>query len=100
MATGRIVTVEGAPTPMVETAFIGPTDRRGARFKAWTVGGGKRGTTVTVLKDYALDGCENHERAARALIAKHWGEDGKGYRLLHCSRDGGGYVFAVVWGAS
>lgn len=98
--TGRIVTVDGAPTPMVETAFHGPTDSRGARVKAWTVGGGKRGTTVTLSWDHALDSSENHERAARALVVKQWGEAPHGYRLLHCSRDGGGYVFAVVWGAS
>lgn len=97
----QVVVVDGAPTPMIETAFHGPTDARGSRVKAWTVGAGKRATTVTVPWDHALDSRENHERAARGLVGKLWSHaHSQAYRLLHCSRDGGGYVFAVVWGAS
>lgn len=83
--------------PMVETAYLGPTDCRGSRCKAWTVGGGKRGGSVTIGWRSELDSDANHEAAARAMIARQW-PDLVGYDLLRCSRDGGGYVFAILRG--
>lgn len=50
----------------IETRFLGPTDRRGSRYKART----SSGITLTLESEDALDSVANHERVARALIHK------------------------------
>jgi len=55
----------------IVTKYLGPTNSRGARVKAFCDAGG-----ITVPWDYALDTEGNHDRAARALIQKlGWNED-------------------------
>ena len=49
----------------IQTAYLGPTNHRGGRVKASCDAG-----SITVEWDHALDIAENHQWAARALIAK------------------------------
>ena len=50
----------------IMTKYLGPTNTRGSRIKAYTA----NGQSVTVSWDHALDADENHENAARVLIEK------------------------------
>jgi hypothetical protein len=72
----------------IETKFLGPTNSRGSRVKAYAQAG-----SVTVSWDHALDAFENHKAAALALAAKYawdctWIGGGKA--------DDTGYVFVAV----
>lgn len=55
------------------TKYLGPTNTRGARVKAWCQAG-----SVTLVWDDALDVNANHDRAAESLAKKlkwldrHW----------------------------
>ena len=68
----------------IQTKFLGPTNTRPARVKAWAVAG-----SVTVSWDYALGIDENHRAAAAALARRYgWGDDWTGGNL-----PGPGYAF-------
>lgn len=81
----------------VQTKFLGPTNYRSARVKAWNVTS-KR--SVTRPWDYDLDAGGNHEKVARELLARE--EDpgtGTYYHgeLMACgTADSKGYVFTTV----
>ena len=75
-----------------ETYYLGPTDTKGGRVKARTLGGD---SSVTLPWDHALDMVENHHAALRALIAKlDWPE---GNEWLVAGRRGGGYVWLMEY---
>lgn len=48
----------------IQTKFIGPTETRGARVKAWV-----KGHAATVSWDHGLEVVDNHASAARKLVA-------------------------------
>ena len=51
----------------IQTKYLGPTNNRGSRIKAWTC----NGHSITVGYDYSLsDGAEVHSAAAVALARK------------------------------
>lgn len=50
----------------IRTRYLGPNERRGARYTAWDSDGNR----VTVPIDHALNSEENHDAAALALAAK------------------------------
>jgi hypothetical protein len=55
------------------TKYLGPTNSRGARIKAYRAdaGTGQVGAaSMTVSYDYALDSYDNHAAAVEALVAK------------------------------
>jgi len=71
----------------IETRYIGPTNTRGSRYKAFT----ESGRSVTIHAADSLSAQENHRAAARALCDK-MGWDGE---LL----EGGstrGYVYVFL----
>jgi hypothetical protein len=52
----------------IQTKYIGPTNVKGSRCKAWAQAG-----SVLLAWDDALNSEQNHVRAAEALAAKfHW----------------------------
>ena len=68
----------------IETKYLGPTNCRGARFKATAAGG-----NVTVSMDYSLSYSENHVAVANALREKMgWKFDLTGGQLAN-----GNYAF-------
>jgi hypothetical protein len=79
----------------ITTRFIGPTNSRGARYKATCEAG-----SITLGCDYALDSEGNHIRAAQSLIARlGWFHDGaRGDRYGDWFHGGtpGGYVFVCA----
>lgn len=78
----------------IHTKYIGPSNTRGARIKAYTADWGtSKGFTATVPYDHALSGVNVHFEAVKALVAKHqldWKLDGMRYGD---SADGRGYSF-------
>jgi hypothetical protein len=57
----------------IQTRYLGPTNFRGSRYKAYT----ESGRAITVSADYRLNSEENHRAAALALCAKmRWDADG------------------------
>ena len=77
-------------TAGVTTYYLNPTDKRGARIKARTLGGD---TTVTLAWDHGLNSDDNHKAAADELAAKlGWLVTG----WLMCNSRGGGQVFLQI----
>lgn len=78
----------------IHTKYIGATDTRGARIKAFTWGYGyNRGVTASVPIDHSLNDVEMHFEAVKALVEKYklgWNLEGMRYGD---SADGKGYVF-------
>jgi hypothetical protein len=78
----------------IHTKYIGPTNTRGSRIKAYTTGWGQRlGFSATIPYDHALDGVAVHFKAVKALIQENgleWNTDGMRYGD---SADGKGYSF-------
>jgi hypothetical protein len=78
----------------IHTKFIGPTNTRGARIKAYTAGHGERkGFDATIAYPYHLSGEKCHFEAVIALVHKHklnW--DLRDMRYGD-SADGRGFVF-------
>jgi hypothetical protein len=78
----------------IHTKYIGPSNTRGARIKAYTAGWGDiKGFTATVPYNHALDGVNVHFEAVKALVTKNkldWTLDGMRYGD---SADGRGYSF-------
>ena len=52
---------------LIQTRYLGPTDRRGSRMKAFARDGRKAEPAVLMSYDYALDASGNHSKAAAAL---------------------------------
>lgn len=96
--------VRSVTARMVRTAYIGPTNYKPGRVKAWSLGAGNRpGFRIVVSWDHGKDVRENHEAAAVALLAKIDSERSYGTAadfaydtIIGSSEDGGGYVFAFV----
>lgn len=51
----------------IQTKYIGPTNTRGSRIKAWTDSGFS--TTISYPHEYSYETC--HFQAVKALIEKH-----------------------------
>ena len=80
----------------IETKFLGPTNYRGARIKAFMRDKpyGDQKTSLTMGYDHALDGYENHERVAYEFMPNVVSER-DGVRLeVGSTRTG--YVFVPV----
>ena len=89
------------PTRMVRTRYLGPTNTKGGRVVAYSLGAGNRAGFRTVPSwNHSLDSIGNHETAARYLvrkIAEHANGTAPAWDSVYCSsEDGGGYVFAFV----
>lgn len=78
----------------IHTKFISPTNSRGSRIKAYTVGFGSiKGFSVTIAYPYHESGHMSHFEAVKALVSKHnldWNLDEMRYGD---SADGKGYSF-------
>jgi hypothetical protein len=73
----------------IQTKYMGPTNSRGSRIKAFT----ENGQQVTISYDYALSGEKLHAKAAMALIEKAgWQNEYKKFGLV-CGGTKNGYVF-------
>lgn len=76
----------------ITTKYIGPTNYRPSRVKAKAHYG-----SVTISWDHALNTDENHEQAARALIAKRLAGPDYDYTLeilaMGINADDNGYTF-------
>jgi hypothetical protein len=83
-------TRETKMTQAIITKYHGPTNVKGARVtaRAW-IG------SATVSYDHALCQYENHARAARALVARHWAHREP---VLHGGEmpSGHGYAFLML----
>lgn len=53
----------------IHTKYLGPTNTRGSRIKAYTCG--HRGVTITVPYNHALSGVAVYFEAVKALVIKH-----------------------------
>lgn len=78
----------------IHTKYIGPSNVRGSRIKAYTASwGSNKGFSVTVPYNHALSGYAVHFEAVKALVAKHgldWNLSGMRYGD---SADGRGFSF-------
>jgi hypothetical protein len=78
----------------IHTKYIGPTNTRGSRIKAFTAGSGSiKGFEVTIPYPYELSGEQVHFAAVKALVKKHgleWNLEGMRYGD---SADGKGFSF-------
>ena len=52
----------------IQTAYLAPTNYRGARVRVWAGDDRRRG--ITISWDYALNGDQNQLRAVAALVAR------------------------------
>ncbi len=75
----------------IQTKYLGPTNNRGSRIKAFT----ETKITLTVYWDHSLNVEQNHREAAMALAKKmewsgHWvgGGTDNGYSYVNADRDG------------
>ena len=70
------------------TKYLGPTNSRGSRIKAYT---SNEGQSITISYDYALDGEALHRKAAQALMDKmNWPNK------LVAGGIEGGYAFVML----
>lgn len=78
----------------IHTKYIGPSNTRGARIKAYTASWGDiKGFEATIPYPHELSYAECHFQAVKALVAKHglnWNLEGMRYGD---SADGRGYSF-------
>lgn len=73
----------------IETKYLGPTDYRGSRIKAYTT----NGQQLTIPYPHEFSGAECHAVAARALARKmDWTNAGD--LVSGATRDGYAFVFA------
>ena len=78
----------------IHTKYIGPTNTRGARIKAYTVGYvDHKGFSCTIPYPYALSGERCHFQAVVALVDKHKLDWTVSEMCYGDSADGRGYVF-------
>jgi hypothetical protein len=76
----------------IHTKYIGATNTKGSRIKAYTC----NGHSATVSVDHALDGEIRHFEAAKALVAKYSLEWDLSDMVWGDSSDGKGYVFCFT----
>lgn len=75
----------------IETKYLGPTNYRGTRIKATAAAG-----ALVFDYDHALNLADNHEAAARALLAKlEWDQDMA--ELHQGALPSGNYCFIVEY---
>ena len=77
----------------IHTKYIGPTNIRGSRIKAYTYGMGLKGFTATIPYPYELSGELCHFEAVKALVKNNkldWDLDNMRYGD---SADGKGFSF-------
>jgi hypothetical protein len=78
----------------IHTKYIGPTNSRGSRIKAYTTGYGDiKGFTATIGFPHEFDSVKAHFEAVKALVTKNqldWTLEGMRYGD---SADGKGYSF-------
>lgn len=74
----------------IQTKFIGPTNTKGSRYKAWCAAG-----TITIDADYSSDHYDNHVRVAQALRDKLGWNDRHG-KLVTGSLPNGDYCHVFV----
>lgn len=56
----------------IHTKYLGPTNTRGSRIKAYTASwGDRKGFEVSIPYDHSLSGVDVHFKAVKALVAKH-----------------------------
>ena len=73
---------------VIETKYLGPTDHRGGRVKAYAEAG-----SVTISWDHGIDTWDNHVSAVIALMDKM----GWNYGYIGGSKaDNSGYVFVCT----
>lgn len=70
----------------IMTKYIGPTNYRGSRIKAYTC----NGHTLTISYDYGLSDEERHKQAAEQLRDK---QNWKGELIGGGTKDGYAFVF-------
>jgi hypothetical protein len=71
----------------IQTKYIGPTNTRGSRIKAWT----DTGFSVTIGYDYSLDDEARHFKAVKAMVESNdldWD-----LKDMRCGGTKNGYVF-------
>lgn len=81
----------------IHTKYIGPSNVKGSRIKAYTHRGFCDGKPViwSVTVPYDHSG-EEHEKAAKALLSKHWPEwRAYSFEYVGGSADGLGDVYSV-----
>lgn len=72
----------------IGTKFLGPTDHRGSRVKAFRMD--DKSVAVTLDWDHALDSVDNHRAAIEAFIAQRESEGGNwaGRWIIGAGTDG------------
>ncbi len=74
----------------IHTKYLGPTNSRGGRIKAYTADG----RSATISYPHELDGERAHFKAARAFMERHFSYYSRADRMVYGdSADGRGYVF-------
>jgi hypothetical protein len=81
----------------IQTKFIGPTNTRGSRVKAWIPNdrawASEPVRALTIDWNHALDSEDNHKAAAVALIARlGWGEENGYHEQWYLGAVDGGCV--------
>ena len=76
----------------ISTKYLGPTNYRGSRIKAWAEGGNR----ITLSYDDALNSDQMHLKAAIALRDKMSWKDG-GKLLGGGTENGYVFVFSNTW---
>jgi hypothetical protein len=74
----------------IQTKYIGPTNTRGSRYKAWCDAG-----SLTVPADYSLEPEDNHRAVAHALRDRLKWNDRSG-RLVSGSLPNGDYAHVFI----
>lgn len=72
----------------IQTRYLGPTNHRGARIKAWAAAG-----SVTIDYPHELSGQACHRKAAEALLVKLGWLDAHYGGLLGGQLESGDYAF-------
>ena len=71
----------------IQTKYIGPTNSRGSRIKAWT----DTGFSTIISYDYGLEDEARHFKAVKAMVAEH--ELDWDLKEMRCGGTKNGYVF-------
>jgi hypothetical protein len=74
----------------IQTKYIGPTNTKGSRYKAWCAAG-----SLTLSADYSLEPEYNHLAAAYALRDRLGWNDRRG-RLVSGSLPNGDYAHVFI----
>ena len=73
----------------IQTRYLGPTNSRGSRIKAWAAAG-----SITIGYPHELSGQACHRKAAEALLEKlEWTKENYGEGLLGGCLPNGDYCF-------